>query len=125
MCQAMKSCQALSAADVNHAARPQASASLAGALFINYSQERLQQFEDIKFQGLQGANARKIVLFVGIMAAHALGEGSGVGVSFCGTRGWAQVCPACSLLGQSPGKYLHADTHQLMCELVLSHFLRS
>ena len=63
----------------------------AGALFINASQERLQQFEDIKFQGLQGTSARKIVLVVGIMAAHALGEGSGVGVSFCGTRGWAQV----------------------------------
>ena len=63
----------------------------AGALFINASQERLRQFEDIKFQGLQGASARKIVLVVGIMAAHALGEGSGVGVSFCGTRGWAQA----------------------------------
>ena len=65
----------------------------AGALFINASQERLRQFEDIKFQGLQGASARKIVLVVGIMAAHALGEGSGVGVSFCGTRGWAQARP--------------------------------
>ena len=64
-----------------------------GALFINATQERLQQFEDIKFQGLQGTNARKLVLVVGIMAAHALGEGSGVGVSFCGTRGWAQVGP--------------------------------
>ena len=67
----------------------------AGALFINATQEKLQQYEDIKFQGLQGANARKLVLVVGIMAAHALGEGSGVGVSFCGTRGWAQVsCPS-------------------------------
>lgn len=28
---------------------------------------------------------------VGIMAAHALGEGCAVGVSFCGDRGWAQV----------------------------------
>ena len=27
---------------------------------------------------------------VGIMAAHALGEGCGVGVSFVGERGWAQ-----------------------------------
>ncbi|MCJ1423422.1 hypothetical protein MMC29_001305 [Sticta canariensis] len=64
---------------------------LAGAMFINASQERLQKFEDVKFEGLQGASARKIVLVVGIMAAHALGEGSGVGVSFCGNRGWAQV----------------------------------
>jgi zinc transporter ZupT len=29
---------------------------------------------------------------IGIMAAHALGEGCAVGVSFCGERGWAQVC---------------------------------
>jgi hypothetical protein len=38
--------------------------------------------------------ARKTVLMVGIMAAHALGEGCAVGVSFCGERGWAQVCAA-------------------------------
>ena len=30
------------------------------------------------------------LLMVGIMAAHALGEGSGVGVSFSGAKGWAQ-----------------------------------
>lgn len=35
--------------------------------------------------------ARKTALMVGIMAAHALGEGCAVGVSFCGDRGWAQV----------------------------------
>lgn len=45
----------------------------------------------MKFQTLQGASARKVLLLVGIMTAHALGEGSGVGVSFCGRRGWAQV----------------------------------
>ena len=37
------------------------------------------------------AAARKTALMVGIMAAHALGEGCAVGVSFCGDRGWAQV----------------------------------
>ena len=45
----------------------------------------------MRFQGLQGINARKILLMIGIMAAHAFGEGAGVGVSFCGSRGWAQV----------------------------------
>ena len=55
----------------------------AGSLFIWVSQRWLEQFEDVKFQSLRGANARKVVLVVGIMAAHALGEGSGVGVSFC------------------------------------------
>ncbi len=58
------------------------------------SQRYLEQFEDVKFEALRGANARKVVLVVGIMAAHALGEGSGVGVSFCGQRGWSQVRPA-------------------------------
>ena len=66
----------------------------AGSLFIWVSQRWLEQFEDVKFQSLRGANARKVVLVVGIMAAHALGEGSGVGVSFCGQRGWSQVCLA-------------------------------
>ena len=46
---------------------------------------------------LQGINARKILLMIGIMAAHAFGEGAGVGVSFCGSRGWAQVAPIPSL----------------------------
>ena len=66
----------------------------AGSMFIWVSQRWLEQFEDVKFQSLRGANARKVVLVVGIMAAHALGEGSGVGVSFCGQRGWSQVCSA-------------------------------
>lgn len=55
------------------------------------TQRYLEQYEDVKFQTLRGANARKVVLMVGIMAAHALGEGSGVGVSFCGQQGWSQV----------------------------------
>lgn len=38
----------------------------------------------------QGADARKALLIIGVMAAHAFGEGSGVGVSFSGPRGWAQ-----------------------------------
>ena len=35
-------------------------------------------------------NQRKNLLVVAIMAAHALGEGSGVGVSFAGERGWSR-----------------------------------
>ena len=60
-------------------------------MFIRASQEWLEQFEDVRFEGLQGANAQKTLLVVAVMAAHALGEGSGVGVSFCGHRGWVQV----------------------------------
>ena len=50
-----------------------------GCLFIKFMQDWLEQYEDVKFQDLRGADAHKILLFVGIMAAHAVGEGSGVG----------------------------------------------
>ena len=70
---------------------PNALVGNAGTLFIKASQQWLDQFEDVKFQSLRGASARKTLLVVGIMTAHALGEGSGVGVSFCGRRGWSQV----------------------------------
>ncbi|KAL3143323.1 hypothetical protein ABBQ38_002160 [Trebouxia sp. C0009 RCD-2024] len=63
---------------------------LSGAVFIQIIQTQLDKFGEVKFESLSGANARKIVLVIGIMSAHALGEGCGVGVSFCGTRGWAQ-----------------------------------
>ncbi|KAL0045347.1 hypothetical protein WJX82_004386 [Trebouxia sp. C0006] len=63
---------------------------LSGAVFIQIVQSQLDKFGEMKFESLSGASARKIVLVIGIMSAHALGEGCGVGVSFCGTRGWAQ-----------------------------------
>ena len=62
----------------------------AGAVFISVMQGWLHGAEDVKFEMLRGADARKTLLMVGIMAAHALGEGSGVGVSFSGAKGWAQ-----------------------------------
>lgn len=55
----------------------------------------------MRFEGLQGINAQKTMLLVTVMAAHALGEGSGVGVSFCGHRGWAQVCTTMHCLGHA------------------------
>jgi len=62
-----------------------------GALFIKASQDYLSQFEDASFEDLQGADARKAMLIIAVMAAHAFGEGAGVGVSYSGQRGWAQV----------------------------------
>lgn len=61
-----------------------------GATFIALMQHALHDCEDVKFAALEGADARKTLLMVGIMTAHSLGEGSGVGVSFSGTKGWAQ-----------------------------------
>ncbi|GFR50905.1 hypothetical protein Agub_g13203, partial [Astrephomene gubernaculifera] len=63
---------------------------LLGVLAMAYSQSWLSRFEDVSFSDLQGADARKAMLIIGVMAAHAFGEGSGVGVSFSGPRGWAQ-----------------------------------
>lgn len=62
-----------------------------GGLFIKACQQWLERFPEVKFDSLQGADARKVLLIVGIMAAHAIGEGCGVGVSYSGDRGWAQV----------------------------------
>jgi hypothetical protein len=46
-------------------------------------------YEIDSFEDLRGADARRAILFLAVMAAHAVGEGSGVGVSFSGDRGWA------------------------------------
>lgn len=46
-------------------------------------------YEVESFEELRGADARRVILFLAVMAAHAVGEGSGVGVSFSGERGWA------------------------------------
>ena len=61
-----------------------------GSAFISWSSHKLEAYEDIEFANLKGSRARKTFLMVAIMAAHALGEGCGVGVSFCGDRGWTQ-----------------------------------
>eukprot|EP00879_Flechtneria_rotunda_P013200 GHRR01013785.1.p1 GENE.GHRR01013785.1~~GHRR01013785.1.p1 ORF type:complete len:724 (+),score=288.83 GHRR01013785.1:145-2316(+) len=63
---------------------------LLGVLFVKLSQEHLEQYEVGSFEQLAGADARKVILFLAVMAVHAVGEGGGVGVSFAGQRGWAQ-----------------------------------
>lgn len=50
------------------------------------------RYEVDSFEQLAGSDARKVILFLAVMAVHAVGEGGGVGVSFAGDRGWAQVC---------------------------------
>jgi hypothetical protein len=55
-----------------------------------------RRYEVDSFEQLAGADARKVILFLAVMAVHAVGEGGGVGVSFAGDRGWAQVRKACS-----------------------------
>lgn len=50
----------------------------------------LEQFGDVKVMDVKGASARRLLLVVAIMTLHSFGEGSGVGVSFAGPRGWTQ-----------------------------------
>ena len=50
-----------------------------GCVFIKSLQDWLAGYEDVKFEGFKGADAQKVMIFVGVMAAHAVGEGSGVG----------------------------------------------
>ncbi len=47
---------------------------LLGALFISASKAWLDQHEDVSFEDFKGADAKKIVLIIGVMAAHAVGE---------------------------------------------------
>ncbi|KAF8055323.1 zinc transporter [Scenedesmus sp. PABB004] len=61
-----------------------------GVAFVRVCGEHLEQYEVTGFEQLAGADARRVLLFLGVMALHAVGEGGGVGVSFAGERGWAQ-----------------------------------
>ena len=59
-----------------------------GMVFIQKCHKFLDQYEDVmEFSGLKGMDAKKIVLFIGVMTLHAVGEGCGVGVSFAGPDG--------------------------------------
>lgn len=63
---------------------------LAGTVFIQVIKNLLDGMEDVHFGHLHGKRAKRLILIVGIMAAHAIGEGCGVGVSFCGEKGLSQ-----------------------------------
>ena len=51
-------------------------------VFIILSARFLDQYEDLKFSGLKWANAKKVLLMVGVMFAHSFCEGVAMGVSF-------------------------------------------
>jgi hypothetical protein len=74
------------------------------------------RYEVDSFEQLAGADARKVILFLAVMAVHAVGEGGGVGVSFAGDRGWAQVSVAFrSNLSRVKGKAKMMIMIMMMC----------
>ena len=50
----------------------------------------LEQYGEVSMLDIKGAEAARVVLVIGIMTLHSFGEGAGVGVSFAGSKGFAQ-----------------------------------
>lgn len=63
---------------------------VAGGFFILCCQKFLERYGEVSMLDLKGADAKKMMLVIGIMTLHSFGEGSGVGVSFAGSRGLSQ-----------------------------------
>ncbi|KAG8647887.1 putative zinc transporter At3g08650 [Manihot esculenta] len=63
---------------------------LSGGIFILLCKKFLEQYGEVSMLDIKGADATKVVLVIGIMTLHSFGEGSGVGVSFAGTKGFSQ-----------------------------------
>lgn len=58
--------------------------------YILYGFQILEQYGEVSMLDIKGADAAKVVLVIGIMTLHSFGEGSGVGVSFAGSKGFSQ-----------------------------------
>ncbi|KAL6988224.1 hypothetical protein U1Q18_013972 [Sarracenia purpurea var. burkii] len=63
---------------------------LTGGIFIWLCKKVLEQYGEVSMLDIKGADATKVILVVGIMTLHSFGEGSGVGVSFAGSKGLSQ-----------------------------------
>ncbi|XP_047153044.1 putative zinc transporter At3g08650 isoform X1 [Vigna umbellata] len=63
---------------------------LAGGTFIWLCKKFLELYGEVSMLDIKGADATKVVLVIGIMTLHSFGEGSGVGVSFAGSKGFSQ-----------------------------------
>ncbi|GJM89026.1 hypothetical protein PR202_ga05622 [Eleusine coracana subsp. coracana] len=63
---------------------------LSGGMFIWLCKKFLEQYGEVSMLDIKGADASKVILVVGIMTLHSFGEGSGVGVSFAGSKGFSQ-----------------------------------
>ena len=59
---------------------------LLGVAGIVWANRMLHRHGDVSIAHVEGADARKILLIVGIMTAHSAAEGIGVGVAYGGSR---------------------------------------
>lgn len=55
-----------------------------GLIFIYFTQTHLDHQDDLSLGALKGADAKKVLMIVGVMTLHSFAEGVGVGVSFGG-----------------------------------------
>jgi ZIP family zinc transporter len=65
-----------------HGVERTALGALAGGVFIFFSQRLFDSHEALHLGSLEGADATKALLIVGIMTIHSFAEGVGVGVAF-------------------------------------------
>ena len=61
--------------------------AIMGLGFIVVTKKFLDQYEDLRFGGLAGTDARKALLVFLLMTVHSISEGVGIGVSFGGVHG--------------------------------------
>ena len=61
-----------------------AGGALVGVVFVSWASRRLAGRQNVHFETLAGADARKALLLVGVMTVHSIAEGVGVGVAFGG-----------------------------------------
>ncbi|KAF9611308.1 hypothetical protein IFM89_029746 [Coptis chinensis] len=50
----------------------------------------IEQYGEVRMLDIKGADANKVILVIGIITFNSFGEGSGVGVSFAGSKGFSQ-----------------------------------
>jgi zinc transporter ZupT len=75
---------------------------LLGMLLIATIQKQLGQHENFQMGDIQGADALKMLLIIGIMTVHSFAEGLGVGVSFGNTMSFGVLIAAAIAIHKIP-----------------------
>jgi len=73
-----------------------------GTALIYWSRQQLEGRDELEVGNLQGANALKALMIVGVMTAHSFAEGVGVGVSFGGGQDFGAYISAAIAIHNIP-----------------------